>query len=626
MRHPESISRNMRHAAGEAFLMADPAAALTLVSITVFLDELTAALEGSESNNSFQSEILTDRLRAEGLDAWAQVAEDYLRFPKPTSDERFAALQILVGRAAGNFCGRRLDGAAADLIIRLRQVFHFETVDFVGAMEGVLASRPSGTDELIEFLQERARLAAIAPSKAAFGASRDLFELSPEPTGRRFREVWEGSFRRAIGWIYDALFYDVLRRMDPHSYLELLETYPLDEGIYVLLEAADREASRDELVSLLTIARPVFDASGIWTQANRAAFILLDLLGERLFKEKCENGQPVSDSALGLANTVDALTGRPDGVPLAYAWLQRLMTSHGKSRRPFRTYEDVDATPILAHITNAVARRFPDLPQPIKWVEEEEEFWRKERVYVLIAIGVSRPTVDKTKLMTLLESVLLKDLVGSFGLDRLLASQASFDSLIVGNAIMLINDPATWFDGLWRRLFWQRDRARSHRHISRDLPNTGQVICTWTALSLAYFPPASEEAARLWASLEIAVRESSLMDWFRQPPNDIWCMLLRYLGAIWSRIFPDDPAAGERGSLDDFLSSWLHVDANLVLLAVAIRKYGVSPMRLSQAGVSAELLRRSVQDSNLCGHSLLAKPDADLALDLAKEIDDITIE
>ncbi len=570
---------------------------------------------GSEGTfDFFSSMAIADRLRARSFPVWAETADAYTRSARPVSDPRFTAFEILVGEAAGHVCGRRLDSETASFISDVRERFYFETLDFVAAMEAALAANQSGADELVRLLRERAEDEASVKSKAL--ALRDSTANPEISERRRFREAWEGPFRRQFAWVRDTAFYEALRRISPATYLDVIETYPQDEGIYSLLEAADREATCEELIALLAEARPAFDASGIWQPESRAALILLDLLRERIFEEK-----PDAEFTSDLAVIVETLEGRPDGQPLAYAWMQRLMNFHGKSRRPFRTYKDVNAAPILASITGALAARFTDLAHPIEWVKEEDEFWRKERVYTLVAFAISRSPVNKAKLQTLLEEALFADLVGSFGLDRLLADQRSFECLIVGNAIVALEDAAVWFDRMWDRLFWQRERARTHRNVDKNLPNAGQVICIWAALALAYFPPASQQGARLWVSIERAVRESSLMDWFRQT-NDVWSLLLRFLGALWMRTFPHDPPQGEPGSLDDFLSGWLQVDPNLGSIAIAMRSQGISPLRLGKAGISAELLRRVVQDATLRGiHALMQKIEADSVLALAHEID-----
>ena len=617
MNRAERASRDARYAAGKASLEANAFKDAALATITSVIRE---CVENKDDSGPFSSATMASRLRAEGLEIWAEAAEAYARSPRPASDPCLVALQILVGRAAGDLCGRRLDGAAADFASDVRQMFFYETTDFVSAMTAALEGQSFDAGKLVGFLRNRAEAKAAAPSR--FIAPRD-HSAPDKPEARRFREVWEGPLRRTIPWVDDAVLYAVLRRIAPRTFLDVIETYPHEEGIYALLEAADREATHDELVALLAQARPVFDASGVWEHENQAAFILLDLIRERLFEERLENGQPSTEFSNSLATLVDVLAGRSDALPLAYAWLQRIVSAHGKSRRPFRNYghEDAQAVPFLMSIANALANKFPDLPKPIEWIEAEEMFWRKERVHTLIAVQVSRLSVDKVKLKSLLEDVLFRDFVGSHGLGALVTDQRSFESLIVGNAIFALDDPAAWLDDIWRRLFWQRDRACVHRNVDQNLPNAGQVICTWTMLGLAYFPSGSKQAVQLWLALERAVRESCLMDWFRQP-NDTWCLLLRFLGAIWSRTFPHDPPAGEPGSLDDFVSSWLQVDLNLASLAVVMSKQGITPIRLREAGISAELLRRIVQDGTpKRRHQLMQKPEAESVLALAAEIE-----
>lgn len=94
------------------------------------------------------------------------------------------------------------------------------------------------------------------------------------------------------------------------------------------------------------------------------------------------------------------------------------------------------------------------------------------------------------------------------------------------------------------------------------------------------------------------------MDAFRQT-NDAWSIALRFLGALWLKTFPDDPPAGNPGSLEDFITPWRHIDSDFAQLVEILDRYGVQPEQLRRTGVSGDMLRKTVEASQVRGRTLL---------------------
>jgi hypothetical protein len=545
---------------------------------------------------------IAERLRDRGLTEWANALEG--RSNKGHGPEASGyAIEVLTGRAAGLLCGSTPGEGQFTFVRHLREVIPFESVDFIAAAETVLKSDAGAIRALAAMLHERAAAFQTAPGRLAFISDRDLAQLSREQSaGTRFIEVWDDPYGRAMIWLYDFDAYELLRRVDHHAYLNLLEDFPVRGGVYQLFDAADGWATTSELCLLLKNARPVFESSGEWMKQNRAAFIVLNVLAGRLLLQPFEEGQPSETFKEALAAIIEALMARPDAIPLSYAWLQRVLMSPGKSRRRAAIKDDGELTTALLLVAANLAARLAPHPSPLKWIEEELYVWRNWRVYAVLAIELAREPVDKRKIADLIAAVLLNDLASSVGIERL-GSGANIERKIISNAIAQIPNPADWFAGLWKRLFWQRDRFRWLGHRDASRPNIGQVAVLWGICGLELLGD-SDEARSFWLVLYDAVRESIRTEAFRQH-NDAWSVALRFLAALWRKTFPHESPAATPGSLEDLVVPWKGIDVSFAQLIEILDRYGVQPKQLRRTGVSGDLLRKIIEESHVMGRTLL---------------------
>ena len=403
-------------------------------------------------------------------------------------------------------------------------------------------------------------------------------------------------------WLHDFDAYELLRRTDYAAYLNLLEDFPLRGFPYQLLDAAYELATTSELCLLLKHARPVFDQNGAWIKQNRVAFIVLNLLAGRILDQPFEDGQPSESFKETLTEIVDALLVRSDATPLAYAWLQRVLMSPGKSRRRSPMKDDANLTEALLLVAANLAPHVGPHPDPLGWIQAELFVWRNWRIYALLAIEICRQPTDKSAIANLIAQTLLRDLASSTGIDRL-GGAPNIERRVISLAVAQIPDLANWFTELWKRLFWQRNHFRWLGHNDVGRPNVGQVIALWGLCALELLHASPDEARSLWLAIYDAVHESILMDAFRQT-NDAWSMALRFLGALWLKTFPDDPPAGNPGSLEDFITPWRHIDSDFAQLVI-LDRYGVQPEQLRRTGVSGDMLRKTVEASQVRGRTLL---------------------
>jgi hypothetical protein len=181
----------------------------------------------------------------------------------------------------------------------------------------------------------------------------------------------------------------------------------------------------------------------------------------------------------------------------------------------------------------------PPHQDPEKWVAEEQDLWRNDRIYSILMVLLTHGTAECNNFADLIARYLQQDFASSFGVARFATDGGSHERHIIGSAIGAIPDAANWFGDLWAKLFHLRDRARRYRHgrDSRILPNVGQVAVIWGLCGLGFIDPTSQASRTLWVQLEAAARESILTDGVRLH-NDAWRAALCWLGALLAGDLP----------------------------------------------------------------------------------------
>ena len=152
-------------------------------------------------------------------------------------------------------------------------------------------------------------------------------------------------------------------------------------------------------------------------------------------------------------------------------------------------------------------------------------------------------------------------------------------------------------------------------------PNIPQVLVLWALCALEGQRASPELARPLWLAIYDAVRESMLTEAYRSL-NGPWSIALRFLGALWSTIFPEDPPAPGPGSLESLVGPWRHVDVQFGQLVDILDRYRVRPDQLRRVGVSGEMLRRMIEASHIQGRVRLAPAEISSINAVAAKLDE----
>jgi hypothetical protein len=594
-------ARAQAEAEAAARLDSDPALAAAVPQIAVVLGQLLTDDPAAKETSLLQklgTEIAARLHTAEYAD-WADAFEQRFVSADASFTSRLIAVELAIGAAAGDLFGRNPGDLELTLVRHILEALPAAFRTFDVAAEAALRQTPGGAELLDAVLRQRAANFATAPHETPL-TYPPLPTIPPElnRTGRRLIDAWEGSPGSRPVFVPDAFAYDLLRRVDRQAYLAAVQTLPHPGLAQHVIATAGRHASLGELCLLLREAGPAFDPDGIWIEESTVPFLLLALCTERLSGSagarhgRPDTCAPSTDAAAGdmMPEILDALAARPDGVPLGYAWLQYLIWS-GHARGRWRKGLTTSSPPDLLTVLKLLGAWLPPHSEPEKWIAEEQELWRNDRIFSILIILLSH-AAERGTAADFVARVLTQDLASSFGVERFAADAGSYERHIIGSAIGAIPDAANWFKQLWATLFHLRDRARRYRHGrgSQTPPNVGQVAVIWSLCGLGFIDPASEGSRALWVQLEAAARESILTDGVRLH-NDAWRAALCWLGAYWPVIFRDDPPAGSPGSLDDFISFWAAPASEFAILIHELHHQGVTITQLSRSLPDGQLLR-----------------------------------
>ena len=324
------------------------------------------------------------------------------------------------------------------LIRQVLKALPTEFREFDAAAETALRRTIGAQDVLVSTLRQRASNFIAAPREMAFMYPIETAAFVEQyRERRRLIDVWEESaFRRPI-FVYDLHAYDLLRRVDPEAYLDILESLPHPELARQIVDAANRVASAGDLCALLRQAGPAFDDDGKWIEESKVPFLLLAACTERLSgmaNSSAGGGQngdaQSSDKKIDdmMAEILGALEARADGVVLGYAWVHYLIWSgHARGRWRPRT-GSVGAPPAaLLTVLTRLGAWLPLHAEPEKWVADEEYVWRNDRIYSLLAVAVSHQPVDGRGLGDLIASLATQDLASTVGIERLATDAGSHE-------------------------------------------------------------------------------------------------------------------------------------------------------------------------------------------------------
>jgi hypothetical protein len=419
-------------------------------------------------------------------------------------------------------------------------------------------------------------------------------------------EVWEQPSDIPT-WLEGAFLWDVLLELRPEETLALLAALPHPLLTRSCLGSERLTDRPDEIARLIAAAPAAFADSSF--QAGGAVAVLLLELAWNTIESTAHNPDgslilvaidtpellnPAADKCREVTKTIlDSLFSRPDAVPLAWAWLDQMVSVMRVRGVPPVTNARLHLNvPMLA--IHSLASRLHRRVDYRDWIKERQELWQIYRLSGVIAVAIFGRASDAKATASILEWTLLEGEVIYSGISDAMASSGDVVAAIGGHAVGALEEPAAWFKAVWQRLRpirernWQRGPANRQRNIS------GELCVLWGLVALEALPP--DRRTHLWESVEIAIRDAWQTDTFGYAPN--WSKALLRL----FKLFETEDRGGRPAMelLSQALLPYIGADSGFLGLIVDLRDHGWSLDLLrdavAMAGFDLKILAKQFLD------------------------------
>jgi hypothetical protein len=532
---------------------------------------------------------LFDRLSAAGLDALSAALRWQVEVIEGHEPPEAAlidhALAVAAGRAYAIQGPERLDWIGH--FVATITVLLWDT--FADAAAQILGERPDCLEAFSGFLDSIVAQANDVPDSvvetppryASMAASIESFAQAG-----RFQDVWDAG-RWPVLFPPSGAF-EIMRRADAARFVTMIDLLPHPALVKECLGAQALLASPHDVLRLLRTANPAFDADGRWQRAGMAAVLLVQLASEQLLVPR----DPEDDDE-GLAEAVarfteaasaalDVLFARPDGVELAWCWLERLMRqrlSTPRRRLDGRTSQMVNRIGLLAH---ALANRLDPRRAQAAWIAEADLLARQFRAVAVLSVTAFTARSELLDVGSVAKGLLKGGGFELTGASELILLPGAPLRTLAGDALASIPDVATWFASTWSKLRFERECA--WRATGAERRNPAQIIGLWGLGAIETLARTKRaNVGDLWLAVERIFREARLIE--PRLGRDFWSQGVAQLFWWWPQVFPGPLGANtvDSAALGAALAPYAEIGGDFIALIVSLQQAGISAAALDDA-------------------------------------------
>ena len=481
-------------------------------------------------------------------------------------------------------------------------------VDFIAA---IVTRANDAPDTVTEIPPRRASMASIVEQFARAGS---------------FQEVWEADQWPILFRSGDA--FEILRRADAKRFVRMIDQLPHPTLVRQCLSSKVLLASPHDTLILLRLANTAFDTDGRWQRSGMAAILLLQSVSEQLLSARGEEEETegLSNGIAQFYSTVsgvlDILFARPDGVELAWHWLENLLRQTPRVPRAGRNgprKQMINRIGILAH---ALSSRMTPRRDQDAWIRETKPLERQFRAVAVLSVAACTTATADMDVGSVAKGLLKGD---GFELTRahdLIQLPGAPLRIIPGDVLARLPGAPAWFTSTWSALRFERERAWwARRHSSG---NPAEIMGLWglgaieSLVTNAQAQPG--DAPEMWRAVERAFREARLVE--PRLGRDFWSQAVARLFGWWPQVFTAvrDPAdhsgAGSPSptALGGALAPYEEISGDFMAVIVSLQQAGLSTSMLDDAVHHTgqdllRMIRRFVATARRLNDSRVWNPD-----------------
>jgi hypothetical protein len=535
----------------------------------------------------------------------------------------------LIGHALAVASGRAFVAYGA---AKLHWIGHLvSTIDgqaweaFADSAAAALCEDTGARNAFVEFLLEIVREANEAPDRVTETPSRRVSMASLVEEFVRsgsFQDVWYAGSAPVFFRSNDA--FEILRRAEPQRFLEMIDELPHPALVEECLSSRALMDKREDVLGLLRLARPAFDADGSWQRSGMAAVLLVQLASTQLLSTDAlpnPTTKPSAAPALPQEATeaedltqaitlfrqaadglLDILFGRPDGAELGWHWLEYILRElpryrrHGGDQKSPRLI--INRIGILVHALSSrlAPRRTQDM-----WIAEAAPPIRQYRVVAVLSVAAFSTMEGGLDIGAVARGILKS---GGFELTRaseLINLPGAPLRTIPGDALARIPDVAAWLTRTWSALRFEREQAWPTLARRGVDANPAHIMGVWglgIVESLGADETRQDELRAIWQALEAVLREARLVE--PRMGKDFWGQAVARLFSWWPRLNvltsaptePETPSATS-AALGRALACYVGINDDFMGIVVSLYQSGIDMPTLDTAvrATGQDLLR-----------------------------------
>ncbi len=398
--------------------------------------------------------------------------------------------------------------------------------EFIGCLAGIIVRANDAPDSVTDIPPRGASMASIVEQFARTGSFQDVWEA----------DSWPILFQSSGA-------FEILRRSDAQRFVEMIDQLPHPTLVKQCLSSRALLTSPQDVLLLLQLANVAIDEEGHWHRHAMAAIQLLQLASEQLLSPCAivDNAEDLNKEVAHFSDAVrgvlDVLFARPDGVELAWCWLENLLRQIPRVPAVNRSAPRklmVNHIGILAH---ALGSRLEPRRGQDAWIAEAEPRAQQFRAVAVLSVAAFTSMAGVLDVGSVAKSLLK---CNSFELTRtkeLIQLPGAPLRTIPGDALASIPDAASWFTSTWSALRFERERA--WRAKGHDGGNPAEIMGLWGLGAIESLVMNAQaqygDAPGMWHAVEHAFREARLVE--PRLGRDFWSQAIAYLFWWWPRVF-----------------------------------------------------------------------------------------
>ena len=399
--------------------------------------------------------------------------------------------------------------------------------EFIGFLAGIIVRANDAPDSVTDILPRGASMASIVEQFTRTGSFQDVWEA----------DLWPILFQSSGA-------FEILRRADAERFVAMIDQLPHPMLVKQCLSSKALLASPQDVLILLRLANSAIDAEGRWHRCGMTAILLLKLASEQLLspwadEEDAEDlNKEVAHFSDAVRGVLDVLFTRPDGVELAWCWLENLLRQIPRVPAVNRSAPRKLMVNRIGILVHALGSRLEPRRAQDAWIAEAEPLVQQFRAVAVLSVAAFTSMAGGGLDVGSVARSLLK--CNSFELTRtkeLIQLPGAPLRTIPGDALAGIPDTASWFTSTWSALRFERERAwRTRGH---DGGNPAEIMGLWGLGAIESLVMNAQtqqgDAPGMWLAVERTFREARLVE-----PSlgwDFWSQAIAHLFWWWPQVF-----------------------------------------------------------------------------------------